>query len=758
MGRSLRRLEDKRFLTGTGRYIDDITLPGMLHVVFVRSPHAHAEIAGVDVTDANTMPGVRGVFTVADLAPDRLGPIPCTATVASLEPMIVPPRPALVGDRVRHIGEPIAFVVADSVASARDAAEQVMVDYRPLPAVVDAMEAMQPSAPALWPEMPNNVSYRFQKGDRAATEAAFAKAAHVTSIELVNNRLTIASMETRCAIALLEHDAMHLMFSGAGVHGIRDALMGIFHVPASAIRVSAPDVGGGFGIKNAVYPELVLLLWAARRLGAPVKWVSDRAEDFASTSQGRANQTCGRLALDSDGRFLGLHVENVANLGAYVTGFGPGTSTNAPSTAMGGAYAIPSVFMDVHGVVTNTLPIDAYRGAGKPEANYLTERLIDRAAREMHLDPFEIRRRNLITEFPYRSAFGITIDGGRFRTNLDEAEQHADRAGFAARRAASERAGKLRGLGVACFMETARGQPNEAAEIRFDDDGRVALLAGTQSNGQGHETSYPQLVAEQFGLPVDAFRYVQADTAIVATGGGHGGARSMHMGGTAMAMAAEQVLEKARVAAARLLQATPEALTFSAGVFAADDGRSVSLLSVAREENLDTRAENICDLITFPGGCHVAEVEVDPQTGAVSLERYIAVDDYGQLINPLLTVGQVQGGVAQGIGQAMMEHTVYDPESGQLLSGTFMDYAIPRAVDLPDLDVILGAAPTQANRLGVKGSGQAGAIAAPQTVMHAILDAVAALGVTHLDMPATGESVWRALRARSRKADTPQRV
>lgn len=747
IGRSLRRLEDERFLTGAGRYIDDVTLPGMLHAVFVRSPHAHADIGGIDIAAASTMPGVRGVFTAADLAPDRLGPIPCTATVATLEPMIVPPRPSLVADRVRHVGEPVAFVVADSVAAARDAAEQMMVEYQSLPAVIDPVAAMRPGATTLWQEMPNNVSYRFQKGDRAAMEAAFAQAAHVTSIELVNNRLTIASMETRGAIAVVEDGVMHLMLSGASVHGIRDALADIFHVPAPAIRVSAPDVGGGFGIKNAVYPELVLLLWAARRLGAPVKWIADRAEDFASTSQGRDNRTRGRLALDGDGRLLALHVENVANLGAYVSGFGPGTSTNAPSTAMGGAYAIPAVFMDVQGVVTNTLPIDAYRGAGKPEANYLTERLIDRAAREMHLDPFEIRRRNLITEFPHRTALGITIDGGRFRTNLDEAEQHADRAGFAARRAASERAGKLRGLGVACFMETARGQPNEAAEIRFERDGRIALLVGTQSNGQGHETSYPQLAAQRFGLPIETFRYVQADTALVAIGGGHGGARSMHMGGTALAMAAEQVVAKGRVAAARLLQATPGALAFSEGVFAADDGRSVSLLSVAREENLDTRAENICDLITFPGGCHVAEVEIDPQTGLVSLERYIAVDDYGRLINPLLTVGQVQGGVAQGIGQAMMEHTVYDHESGQLLSGTFMDYAIPRAADLPDLQVALGEVPTQANRLGVKGSGQAGAIAAPQTVMHAILDALAPLGVTHLDMPATAESVWRMIAA-----------
>ncbi len=752
---SLRRLEDARFLTGIARYLDDIAPPGLLHAHVLRSAYAHAEIEAINTSAARASPRVLGVFTEADLAADGIGAIPCTVQVATLAPMIVPPRVALARGRVRHVGEPVAFVVAETAAAARDAAERITVQYRPLPAVVDAAAAMAPDAPLLWTQAPGNVSYRFQKGDRAAVEAAMARASHVIEIALVNNRLIVAPVETRGAIGQYDpaNDILHLTVSGAGVHGMRDVLADhVFRLPRAHIRVSAPDVGGGFGIKSAIYPEYVLLLWAARRLGWPVKFMAERAEDFVSAAQGRDNRTRARLALDADGRFLALDVATIANLGAYVAGFGPGTSTNAPSTAMGGVYSIPAVFMDVHGVLTNTVPIDAYRGAGKPEANYLIERLVDAAARRLGIDPFALRRRNMIAQLPHRSALGITIDCGRFAANLDAAEIAADRVGFAERRARSERGGRLRGMGVGCFLETARGQPNEAAEIRFEPDGRVALLVGTQSNGQGHETSYPQIAAELLGLPVAAFRYVQADTALVATGGGHGGARSMHMGGAALALAARQVIAKGRAVAARLLQSAPDDIAFAAGRFTTKDGRFIDLLDAARaakefDASLDTRAENVCDVFTFPNGCHVAEVEVDPQTGVVSLERYLAVDDFGRLINPMLTAGQVQGGVAQGIGQALLEHTVYDPGSGQLLSGSLMDYALPRADDLPDLDITLAGEPTAANPLGVKGSGQAGAMAAPQTIVDAILDALGPLGVTHIDMPATAETVWRAIRS-----------
>jgi carbon-monoxide dehydrogenase large subunit len=749
IGQSLRRLEDARFLTGAGRYLDDIALPGLLHASVVRSPHAHAVIDAIDVSPARAAPGVAAILTAGDLAPDKLGPLPCTAQVATLAPMIVPPRFALAGERVRHVGEAVALVVAETMEAAREAADLVEVHYSPLPAVVDACTALTPDAPLLWDVAPGNISYRFQKGDRTAVDAAFAQAAHVVEIELVNNRLIVAPIETRGAIATVENDVLHLIVSGASVHGMRDILAGVFHLPPARLRVSAPDVGGGFGIKNSVYPEYVVLLWAARRLARSIKWVAERTEDFVSTSQGRDNHTRGRLALDSGGRFLALDVATVANLGAYVAGFGPGTSTNAPSTAMGGPYAIPAVFMDVHGVLTNTLPIDAYRGAGKPEANYLTERLVERAARALGVDPFEIRRRNLIATFPYQSALGISIDSGRFVANLDAAEQAADRPRFTHRREASRQRGVLRGLGVACFLETARGQPNEAAELRFGADGTITLVVGTQSNGQGHETSYRQIAADMLGLPMGTFRYAQADTASVRTGGGHGGARSMHMGGTAMVLAITAMLDRARPLAARLLQTSSADLSFDAGRFTTTDGRSIDLFAVARDsdESLDTRAENICDVFTFPSGCHVAEVEVDPETGEVTLERYTAVDDFGRLINPLLTAGQVQGGVTQGIGQALLEHTVYDQQSGQLLSGSLMDYALPRAADLPGFAITLVEQPTGANKLGVKGSGQAGAIAAPATIVNAILDALAPLGVRHIDMPATSESVWRAIRS-----------
>jgi carbon-monoxide dehydrogenase large subunit len=738
IGQSTRRVEDERFLTGRGVFVDDVNVPDQMFAYVVRSPHAHAAIERIDtsgVTDAS-------VFTYADIA--DLGLLPCATAVATVGPMLVPPRPALAYGKVRHVGDPVAFVVAATPAAARDAAEQVVVEYRPLPCVVDAAAALAPGAPVLWDEVPGNLSFRFVKGDPGAVRAALASAAHVVELSLINNRLVIAPTETRAAIGRYEDGAFHLFVSAASVHAIRDQLTDVYGVPPHHVFVAAPDVGGGFGIKNVLYPEWVMLLWAARRLGRPVKWVEDRGEDFVSTAQGRDNITTARLGLDKDGRFLALDVSTTANLGAYMSGGGPGSSTNAPANAMGGGYVIPAIAMDVRAAFTNTVPIDAYRGAGKPEANYLLERLIDLAARRHGFDPAALRSRNLVTRFPYTKALGSVIDCGRFAANIDDVVTFADRSGFAARRAASEQRGLLRGLGLCCFMETARGAPNEGAEIRFAADGEVELLVGTQSNGQGHETTYPQIVADLLGLPPGTFRYIQADTAKVRAGNGHGGARSMHMGGAAMARAAREVIAKATAAAATLLQAKPEELRFENGAFTAAE-RSITLLDVAREVSLDTYVWNLLDLITFPNGCHIAEVEVDPETGFVTLDRYFGVDDYGTLINPMLTLGQVHGGLAQGIGQALLEHTVYDPDSGQLLSGSLMDYALPKAADLPDLNILLSGTPTNANPLGVKGAGQAGAMAAPQTVICAILDALAPLGVTRIDMPATPERVWRAI-------------
>jgi carbon-monoxide dehydrogenase large subunit len=757
-GQSMQRVEDERFLTGCGRFIDDIDLPGQAWMQVVRSPHAHAAIRRIDAEAARGMPGVLGVFTVPDLA--DLGPLPCAVPVASLQPMIVPPRHALAQGRVRHVGDPVAFVVAATRSAARDAADAVLVEYEALPAIVDAMAALRDGAVQLWEQAPGNLSYRFQKGDAAEVQAAIAGAAHVVELELVNNRIVVAATETRGAIASHGEEGFHLQFSGAGVHGLRTQLAGsVFRVPAARMRVSCPDVGGGFGVKNALYPEWVMLLWAARHLSRPVKWISERGEDFVTTAQGRANITRARLALDADGNFRALDVSTVAELGAYLSAGGPGSSTNAPANAIGSGYMISAIFMDVRGVFTNTVPIDAYRGAGKPEVNYMIERLIDEAARRCGFDPIALRRHNLVRQFPYRKALGTVIDCGRFAENLDSAVIAADHQGFAARREAARLRGRLRGIGVTCFMETARGAPNEGAEIRFDADGTVTLLVGTQSNGMGHETSYRQIAADLLGLPPETFRYVQADTALVRDGNGHGGARSMHMGGTALVRAAEAVLAKGAVVAARLLQASPDEVTFAAGRFVvgADPSRGVGLLAVASaardgggasdgdSAGLDTYVWNLLDLITFPNGCHIAEVEIDPETGQTTLERYTAVDDFGTLLNPMLTLGQVQGGVVQGIGQAMLEHTVYDPVSGQLLSGSLMDYALPRAADLPSLDITFSGVPTAANPLGLKGAGQAGAIASPQAVVCAVLDALASHGVSHIDMPVTSERIWRAL-------------
>ncbi len=542
-GQSLRRLEDARFLTGHGRFIEDIDEPAQAWMHVVRSPHAHAAIRRIETDAARAAPGVLGVFTAADIT--ELGLLPCTVPVASVAPMIVPPRSTLASDRARHVGDPVAFVVAHTRTAARDAAELVVVDWQILPSVTDTIAASQLGAAQLWQQAPGNVSYRFHKGDQSAVRAAIATAAHVVELELINNRIVISAMESRGAIGRYDADGFHLLFSGAGVHALRDQLAGsVFNVPTEQMHVACPDVGGGFGVKNALYPEWVMLLWSARALGRPVKWISERTEDFVTTAQGRDNVTRARLALDTEGRFLALDVSTIANLGAYLSSGGPGSSTNAPANAMGSGYVIPAIFMDVQGVFTNTVPIDAYRGAGKPEVNYMIERLIDEAARCCGFDAIDLRRRNLVSEFPYRKALGTVIDCGRFAANLDDAIIAADHADFAMRRNAASQRGRLRGIGVTCFMETARGAPNEGAEIRFRADGSVALHVGTQSNGMGHETAYAQIAADLLGLPIESFAYVQADTRAVRAGNGHGGARSMHMGGAALCKVVETVLVK----------------------------------------------------------------------------------------------------------------------------------------------------------------------------------------------------------------------
>lgn len=747
-GRSIRRVEDRRFLTGSGRYVDDIQSPGCLWGHVLRSPHAHATIGRIDVSAAQAMAGVHGVFIAADL--EGLGPMPCMAAV---KPLIVPPRFALARDRVRHVGDPVAFVVADSAEIARTAAEAVAVDYGPLAAVVDGRAALAQTAPVLWDEAPGNLAFRLEKGDAAVVAEAMRTAAHVVEIDVMNNRVIVTPLEPRAGIA--RYDAatgsFDLELTGQGLHGIRRQLAEfVFKIDPERIRLHAPDVGGGFGMKNFLYPEWILLLWAARKLEQPVRWTADRAEEFVAGAQGRDIAATARLALDAAGRILALDVAMVANLGAYLSGNGPGASAVAASTAQGGVYDVPAIHVDVRGVFTNTVPVDAYRGAGKPEANYIVERAIEAAARQLGRDPAELRRQNLIASFPHKTAMGMAIDSGDFVANLDRAVARAGTASFEMRRAEAKARGRLRGLGVGCFLETSRGAPNEGAEVRFDPDGTVMVAVGTESNGQGHETAFAQIAADRLGVPMDVIRYVQADTRAVKSGAGHGGARSMHMGGAAVVKAIDAALLRLREAAARLLQAGESELVFAGGAFTVRGSeRRIGVLKVAPESAtaLGAHAMNMTDVFTFPSGCHVAEVEIDPETGAASLVRYTAVDDYGRLINPLLTEGQVQGGVAQGIGQALVEHTVYDSGSGQLLSGSLMDYAMPRADDLPPFDITLVERPTLANPLGVKGSGQAGCIAAPQTVMAAILDALRPVGVTNLDMPATPERIWQAIGA-----------
>ena len=746
--RSIRRTEDRRFLEGTARYIDDSGAPQQLFAAFVRSPYAHATIRAVDATEALAGPGVRGIFTSADLIADGIGPIPCAITnLASLQPLIVPPRHALALNTVRHVGEPVAMAVATSPSAARDAADRVQVEYDAVPAVTALGDALKESSPQIWPEAAGNVSFRYQRGDAAATAAAFETAAHRIQLDLVNNRVVAASMEPRGAVASAGPAGnLHLALSGQDVHGIRRDLASSFALAPGMIRVTCPDVGGGFGMKNVVHPEYVALLWAARRIGQPVRWTADRTEEFVSAAHGRDNLTTARLALDANGRMLALDVSTVCNLGAYVSSLGPSAHTTAPASAMGGLYAIPAIFMDVRGAFTNTVPVDAYRGAGKPEANYIIERLIDAAALETPFDRVELRRINLIRDFPHVGALGVTIDTGRFHDNLGAALCAADHEGFPKRRAAAAARGRLLGQGIACFLETSRGQPTERGAIRFHRDGRVDLLAGTQSNGQGLETSFAQLAAARLGLPMAAFRLVQGDTQRVGFGSGHGGARSLVMAGTAIDMAIDASCAKALAEASRLLQAEPADVRFANGQFSSPDGASIGLAELVRalpDGALDADAFNPNDQWVFPNGCHVAEIEVDPQTGLLALRSYVAVDDYGVLVNPLLTEGQAQGGLAQGIGQAMMELVHYDPASGQLLTASFSDYALPRAADLPWLSVRFNEHPTQRNPLGAKGVGQAGAIAAPQTIIGAVADAI---GIRHLDMPATPERVWQACR------------
>ena len=760
---SARRREDSRFLTGGGSFVANSNLDQQAYAKVVRSPHGHAYIKSINIEEAIKLDGVVAVLTGADLETDLIGPLPCTTQFPATLPIVSTKRLALAVGRVRHVGDPVVFVVAESNEIACTAVELIQIEYDPIPAVVEVMDALRPGSQSIWETAPDNIAYRFAKGEKDEVKKAITDAHYVAELEIKNNRVMAAPLEPRAGLSFYDAktDTMHLSCTAQGVHAIRDQLAyDVFNVPPEKIKVSAPDIGGGFGLKNFLFPEWVLLLWASKKLRRPIKWVAERSEDNSSALHGRDITTDAKLALDKDGNFLALEADLTANMGAYLSAGGPNASTNAASTAMGGVYNIPYVFMSSKGVFTNTTPVDAYRGAGKPEANFIIERLIDIAASQFNFDPVELRLKNIISTLPHNTAFGLQIDSGKFKENIERASNYIDYKGFFKRREASRERGFLRGIGFGCFLETSRGSPVEGAEIRFAESGRIELRVGTESNGQGHETTYIDLVSERLGVEADLFDYIQANTFEIRLGSGHGGARSMHMGAATMILAVEEVIGKAKSVAAVLLQAELDELSFKNGSFTSGSGnRSVTLkeVAIAARDNriaphlegmgLDTFTKRENAPFTFPNGCHAAEVEIDPETGSVTLIKYIMVDDYGSLVNPVLTEGQLHGGVAQGIGQALMEFVSFDENTGQLLSGSLMDYTLPRAAMLPNFEATLEGAPTKANVLGVKGVGQAGCIAAPQTIVHAVLNALSPLKIIHLDMPLTSQSIWRAISA-----------
>ncbi|HVB69285.1 MAG TPA: xanthine dehydrogenase family protein molybdopterin-binding subunit [Acetobacteraceae bacterium] len=758
IGASPRRREDARFLTGQGAYLDDLRFPDLAHAVLLRSPHAHARIAAIDTAHARAAPGVRVVLTAADVHADGLQPLLPTviANPHTGEPFAFLPQPLLAGDRVRHVGEAVALIVADTKAQALDAAELVAVEYDPLPSVTEAADAAAPGAPELAAEAPGNRCLAWRTGDEAAVAAAFAAAAHVVRLRVAARRIVTNPMEPRGAVGLYDPASGRytLHVSSQSLHANRDAAARALGVPPERVRFVAPDVGGGFGAKNFPYPEHALLAWAARRVGRPVKWIASRSETFLADHQGRDHQADAALALDAEGRFLALRVESLANLGAYLAGSAGGVQTGQYAQLPGAVYAIPSVALDITAVFTNTPPIGVLRGPGFAEQNAIIERLIDAAARQCGFDRLELRRRNLVpaAAMPVTNALGCTIDSGDFPAMFDLALARADVAGFPARRAGSAACGRLRGLGVACHIKGTGGAPRENVDIRFAPDGTVALITGTQTIGQGHETTFPQILADRLGLPNAAIRLVQGDTDLTPLGGGHGSSRATYMGGTAIWRAAEAIIAKGKRIAAAALEAAEADIGFADGRFTvAGTHLAIGLPEVAARARaagtpLDTYEAWTRKAMTFPNGAHVVEVEIDPDTGQVALVRHAAVDDYGVLVNPMVAAGQAHGAIAQGAGQALGECAVYDPGSGQPLAASFMDYSLPRAADLPDFDLGFNATRCTTNPLGVKGCGEAGTIGVFPAIVNAVLDALAPHGGAGFEAPASPFAVWRALR------------
>jgi carbon-monoxide dehydrogenase large subunit len=779
IGEPLRRKEDERFLTGAGNYTDDIVQANQKYAVFVRSPHAHAVVRGVDTRAAAAMPGVARVFTGKDIE-GKMGGLPCGWLIHNPDgsPMKEPPHPILAIQKVRYVGDHVAMVVADTLQQARDAAEAVQVDYDALPPVIDMRKAKD--GPALHDEAPDNQCYKWTLGDKAAVDAAFASAAHVTRLDITNNRLIPNAMEPRAANASYHRatDEYQLYVSNQNPH-VERLLMTAFvlQLPEHKVRVIAPDVGGGFGSKIFLYAEDVALTWAAKQLNCAIKWTAERSEAFLSDAHGRDHITHAEMAMDQNGKFLAMRVHTDANLGAYLSTFASSVPTILYGTLLAGQYATPQIYVEVDGWFTSTAPVDAYRGAGRPEATYVVERLVTRCAWDMGLSQDEIRKRNFITQFPYQTPVALQYDIGDYPACMNGAEQLADVAGFAARKAASAAKGLRRGIGYSSYIEACGLAPSniagalgaraglfECGEVRVHPTGSVTVFTGSHSHGQGHETTFAQIVAARLGIDPSQVDVVHGDTGRVPFGMGTYGSRSLSVGGTAIMKALDKIEVKAKKIAAHLMEASDADIEFAGGEFTVKGtdkkipfGQVALTAYVPHNYPLDKLEPGLNETafydptnFTFPAGTYICEVEVDPATGVVRVDRFTAVDDFGVIINPMIVEGQVHGGLVQGMGQALMEHGIYDADSGQLLTGSYMDYTMPRAADFPTFQLGHVCTPCTHNPIGSKGCGEAGAIGSPPAVINAVLDALRELGVTELDMPATPARVWQAIQSAKR--------
>jgi carbon-monoxide dehydrogenase large subunit len=763
VGQPVRRKEDDTLVRGKGKYTDDFSLPGQAYAWIVRSSHAHGIIRGIDTAAAKAMPGVLGVWTGADLASADYGPYTCGLPLKSRDgsPLLQTNRAALVSDKVRFVGDPVAFVVAETLAQARDAGEAVVLDIDPLPSVTSAEEAAKPGAPQLYDHIPNNVALDYHYGDAAKVAAAFAEAAHVTRLDIVNTRVAVVAMEPRAALASYDKTSERytIQVPTQGVAGNRTTLAkNLLKVPNEKVHLLTANVGGSFGMKNISYPEYICILHAAKVLGRPVRWTDERSTSFLSDSHGRAQQIHCELALDREGRFLAVKVSGYGNLGAYISGVAPVPLSLNIGKNLASVYRTPLMSVDIKTVLTNTTLMGAYRGAGRPEANYFMERLIDRAADEMGIDRLTLRKRNFIkpAQMPFAASSGVTYDSGDFHGVFSKALEISDHAGFAKRKKDSRKRGLLRGIAIGCYLEVTAPPGAELGKIVFEDDGSVRLITGTLDYGQGHATPFAQVLCAELGVPFDSVKLEQGDSDIVHTGNGTGGSRSITASGMAIVEASKLIIEKGKRAAAHLMEASESDIEFGHGRFTiAGTDRSIDIIELARRlregkmpegvpSSLDVDHTSEAVPSTFPNGCHVAEVEIDPETGIVQIVRYTGVNDFGTIVNPMLVAGQLHGGVAQGIGQALMECVSYD-SNGQPITGSFMDYAMPRAEDIPLMAVGDHPVPAKSNPLGTKGCGEAGCAGSISTIVNAVVDALSEFGIAHIDMPLTPERVWRAI-------------